>query len=222
MTQHSCLYEGRVRHRRFAPVKHEFSRRLFMLYADLDELPDLFRGRWFWSCERPNLAWFRRIDHLGDPQKPLAEAVRDVVEVRTGKRPNGPIRMLTHLRHFGIGMNPISVFYCFEPGSTIECILAEVTNTPWGERHCYVLEQRHAGRRGLRAVAEKRLHVSPFFGMDLEYRFQFSPPGERLSIHIENRTLDEKSERTPFDATLMLRRRPLSGRELARCWRVTR
>ena len=60
----SCIYEGRVSHARTAPAKHQFDYRLFMMYLDLDELPTVFRGRWFWSVSRPALARFRRDDHL--------------------------------------------------------------------------------------------------------------------------------------------------------------
>ena len=84
----SCLYHGRVRHRRIHPVRHAFTKRLFYLYVDLDELPRLFKGRWLWSARRPAPAWFRRADYLGDPAVPLADAVRDLVEERTGRRPN--------------------------------------------------------------------------------------------------------------------------------------
>ena len=43
-TRHkSCIFEGRVRHRRFTPVEHGFDYRLFMMYLDLDEAPGLFR-----------------------------------------------------------------------------------------------------------------------------------------------------------------------------------
>ena len=93
----SCIYEGSVRHRRFRPVRNEFRYRLFMMYLDLAELPHLFDAHPLWSNERPNLAYFRRRDHLGDPERPLDESVRDLVEERAGSRPTGPIRLLTHL-----------------------------------------------------------------------------------------------------------------------------
>src|SRR6187549_3965112 len=105
MSLHSCIYEGRVEHLRRTPVEHGFGYRVFMLYLDLEELPALFRNRWFWSTDRPNFAWFRRADHFGPPRQPLAESVRDLVEARTGRRPAGPIRLLTHLRYLGFVMN---------------------------------------------------------------------------------------------------------------------
>ena len=97
----SCIYEGRVRHTRRTPAKHSFDYRLFLMYLDLDELPGLFKKRWFWSTSRPALARFRRSDHIGDPAEPLAESVRNLVETETGRRPQGPIRLLTNLSYFG-------------------------------------------------------------------------------------------------------------------------
>ena len=79
----SCIYEGTVRHRRFRPVANAFRYRLFLMFLDLDELPDLFTGRLAWSIDRFNLAYFRRADHLGDPKVPLDQAVRSLVEERT-------------------------------------------------------------------------------------------------------------------------------------------
>lgn len=206
----SCLYEGHVRHRRFQTVSHEFQYSLCMLYVDLHELPTLFRDRWLWSTAWPNVAWFRRADHLGPPEQSLADAVRNLVAKRTGVRPNGPVRLLTHFRYFGFGMNPIALYYCFDAAERLEFVVAEVTNTPWAEQHCYLLDVRSAS--GLRVA--KALHVSPFLGMEFDYQFQLSEPGDSLVVHIENQVRDAAV--AAFDATLTLRRRPLTGRELAR------
>jgi uncharacterized protein len=134
----SAIYEGTVRHRRFAVRRHELNHRLALAYIDLDELPDLLGGRLLAS--RPGLVRFRRRDYLGDPSQPLADAVRDTVDAQTGTRPGGPIRLLTQLRTCGHCFNPVSFYYCFDrAGETVQSVLAEVTNTPWGERYAYVL-----------------------------------------------------------------------------------
>ncbi len=211
----SCIYAGRVRHRRFAPVPHTFRYRLFMMYLDLAELPELFRRRWLWSSDRFALAQFRRSDHLGDPSVPLDQAVRDLVAQRTGTRPAGPIRLLTHLRYFGYCFNPVSFYFCFDAADArLETIVAEVNNTPWGERHCYVLtDSMNMGREhNKRYRFEKAFHVSPFMEMDLGYDWRFTMPGERLAVHMEN----EKDGRRLFDATLALERTEIDGGSLAR------
>jgi DUF1365 family protein len=199
----SCIYEGSIRHRRPEP-RHEFRHRLALAYLDLDELPRLLDGRLV--DRRPGLVRFRRADYLGEPAKPLAEAVRDRVVEELGSRPSGPVRLLTHLRSFGHCFNPVSFYYCFDSsGAEVEAMVADVTNTPWGERHSYVI----AGRRGRFA---KALHVSPFLSMDQTYVCQATFPGERLSIHIENRRAGARV----FDATLTLSRRELTARSLRR------
>jgi len=211
----SAIYEGEVRHRRFTPTRHEFRYGLFLMYLDLDELPTLFRGVWLWSVDRPNVAWFRRGDHLGPAHQPLSEAVRNLVEQQTGRRPAGPVRLLTHLRYFGFAMNPVCFYYCFNMSGQVEYVVAEVNNTPWGEQHCYVLDLTDASHPGALRVA-KEFHVSPFLGMDYHYLFRLSPPGETLTVGIANHDRHAAGSRPVFDALLMLRRRELNSYELAR------
>jgi len=185
----SSLYTGHIRHRRFGPRRNDFRYRIFLTYLDLAELPTLFDRRWFWSARRPALAWFRRKDYLGDPALPLDTAVRDRVEAETGQRPTGPIRLLTHIRQFGYTFNPVSFYYVFDAtGERLETVVAEITNTPWDERHAYVLRVTEAERVGaqvLRWQFDKRFHVSPFLPMDMRYDWRFSEPGDTLSVDIE-------------------------------------
>lgn len=213
---HSAIYEGVVRHRRASPVEHTFSYRMFMVYLDLDELDHAFRGRWLWSASRPAIAWFRRKDHYGDLAVPLEESIRTLVEERTGARPTGPIRLLTHLRYFGYCMNPVSFYYCFdEADDRVDTIVAEVHNTPWGERHCYVLPRTHSlldHPTKTRYRFAKDFHVSPFMPMDQTYDWRFTDPGRKVGVHMANIQGGE----TVFDATMAMRRRPISGPALAR------
>jgi DUF1365 family protein len=212
----SCIYEGSVIHRRRRPVEHRFEFPLFMLYLDLDELPHVFDGRWLWSTRRPALAWFRRDDYLGDASKPLDMSVRDLVEARTGRRPQGPIRLLTHLRYAGYVFNPVSFYYCFEPeGGRVESCVADVTNTPWGERHAYVMPAHDTAASDgvLRCSEPKTFHVSPFMGMEFDYEWTIAQPGPRLSVQIGSH---ERGGAKLFDAALTLERREISGRSLAR------
>lgn len=211
----SCIFEGRVKHTRRLPVRHAFSYRMFMMYLDLDELPALFDSYWLWSARRPALARFRREDHLGDPRLPLADCVRDLVAERSGRRPTGPIRLLTHLSYFGYCFNPVSFYYCYdEQGQSVEAIVAEVNNTPWGERHCYVLPAAASEQPGpaLRFRPAKEMHVSPFMDMDVDYDWSFSPPGRALRVYMAN---DRDGERL-FDAGILLARREIGSAALAR------
>ena len=209
-TSASCIYEGAIRHRRFAVTEHAFRHRLALVLIDLDELPSLLGGRLV--RRRPGLVRFRRSDYFGDPALPLRESIADEVERQRGIRPHGPIRLLTGLRTFGHCFNPVSFALCLDAaGERVEHVLAEVTNTPWGERHAYVIS-RDPGAPALRGESEKALHVSPFIDMAQRYRWEVGDPGSQLRIHIENHGEEGKT----FDATLSLRRRELSRRGLRR------
>lgn len=215
---HSALYHGWLDHRRLAPRRHAFRYRLFMAYIDLAELDEVFRGRWLWSTRRMALARFDRRDHVGDPAQPLDESVRALVAERTGCRPAGPIRLLTHLRYFGYVFNPVSFYYCFDAaGCTVEAVVAEVGNTPWGERHCYVLRGGGAIAGPLQARSMKAMHVSPFHPMGLCYDWQLHTPSEALAVHMTLRSIESAdSESEPvFGATLALERVPITGAALA-------
>lgn len=224
----SAVYEGWVRHRRFEPIEHSFRYPLFLMYLDLDELPEVLDPFPLFSARRPAPAHFRRSDYMGDPGRPLAESARDAVETATGRRPAGPVRLLANLRYLGHIFNPVSFYYCFEQaGERVEAVVADVNNIPWGERHPYVLAR--GSRRGtvLSDELDKDLHVSPLMGMDQAYAFRAGEPGERLSVHIESRPVqhaDPPSEEhgvsssnggKAFDATLSLRRHELSRARLA-------
>ncbi len=210
----SCIYTGTIRHRRFRPRPNMFRYRIFFLYLDLAELPTLFDRHPLWSHERPNLACFRRRDHFGNPAIPLDQAVADLVEGRIGRRPQGPIRLLTHLRYFGHCFNPASFYYCYNSAdTTLETIVVEIHNTPWAERYCYVLDatkNEHPIRHWQRHRFAKSFHVSPFIGMDIDYDWRFREPGETLQVHMIDFTDGEKL----FDASLSLKKRSISRASL--------
>jgi uncharacterized protein len=208
----SAIYEGMIYHRRVAERAHEFRHRIAMAYIDLGEVDDVVGGAL--TRARPGIAHFRRSDYLGDPDVPLIEAVRALVTERLGAAPQGPIRLLTHLRTFGHCFNPVSFYYCYAPGGErLEAIVAEVTNTPWGERHAYVLtgDENPPDTAVLSGSFNKALHVSPFMGMNQRYAWRATLPGPMLSMRIES---IEDGARV-FDTTLCLRRKPLDRRTLA-------
>jgi DUF1365 family protein len=207
----SGIYTGTLRHRRFSEVPREFSHPVNFVYLDLDELPQLAGGRLL----RPSPgSWrFRRRDFHGPEDVALDVAVRDTVERQTGARPSGPVRMLAQLRCFGMAFNPVTLYYCFAPtgeGERVHSVLAEVTNTPWRERHAYALGPLE-GTRVLRTSTAKALHVSPFMPMDQTYEITLTPPAETLSVHIDCR----RESASDFDATLGLNRRELTAASLS-------
>lgn len=203
----SAIYEGVVTHRRIGPVDHRFRYPVYYALVDLDEV-DQVRG----TLPAPVLGRFapvrfERADYLGDPGTPLDRAVRDLVERERGVRPDGPIRLLTQLRTWGWLFNPISLYFCYQAdGTAVRYVVAEVTNTPWHERHAYVIEADPSDPTD--HWFPKQLHVSPFMEMDQWYRLLFTPPGDHLTVRLENH---QEGERV-FVATLSLHRRAMTRR----------
>jgi DUF1365 family protein len=202
---YSALYEGWVRHHRSQPHPHHFGYRVAMCYLDLDELSAVLARHPLWSDRPGRPVRFRRDDYLGNPSVSLAEAVRQVVAGAGAEEDvDRPVRLLTNLRIWGWCFNPISLYYCFDPtGQHVRSVVASVTNTPWGERHDYVLPAADDGM--VDETVAKALHVSPFLPMDLAHRFRLDPPGDQLRARVEDRRGDE----TVFGAELLLHRRPL-------------
>jgi len=203
----SKLFIGSLRHRRHHPREHRFSYRVFMPFINLAELPDLFRGNLLWSATRPALARFKRSDFLGDSDLPLEDEVRRRILEETGENHKGPIYLLANLRYFGYQMNPIACYYCFNEDETaLEYLVAEVNNTPWDERHSYVLRGPSSGQ-WLNTEFEKQFHVSPFNPMGMHYRWRSNTPNKRLVLHMATTV----GEDTIFDATLALKEQPMTS-----------
>lgn len=210
MIRASAVYEGTLMHARHAPRRHAFAYGVYLLYLDLDELPELLAAPGPLRDGRFGLLSFHRADYLGGAAD-LAEAARERVVAALGFRPAGPVRLLTHVRSLGYVFNPVSFYYCFAAdGSTLEAVVAEISNTPWGERHAYVVR---AGDDGARADLEKVFHVSPFFDLSQRYRWELGVPGDALAIEMRNL----ESGREVFRARLSLRRRAWSSAAL---WRA--
>ena len=204
----SAIYEGWVAHQRLGAPRHGFRYRVFLPLFDLDELPELLDPIPFWSARRPAPARFRRSDYLGGPTPSLAGYARDLVQDRVGHRPAGPVRLLANPRYFGIGFNPVSFFFLHgRDDSAVEAVIAEVTNTPWGDRTTYVLDGRSRSADGqIVGSFRKQMHVSPFQPMGQVYEIEVAEPGEDLRVRIRNL----EHGRPVLNASLELRRRELT------------
>jgi DUF1365 family protein len=206
------IYTGTVRHRRYHPFESEFSYPIFLMYLDISDLENVVSRSIFWNINKPAIVSFNRKDFHGNENIPLDKAVRDTVESRTGVRPEGRIRMLAHLRYFGYCFNPVSFYYCFNRNDdSVDYILAEVTNTPWKERHAYVLTASpEGGQSEIKLSMKKELHVSPFWDMDHIYEWVFSSPQESLNVFMKN----FKDGDHVFDVTLNMRRMQMNKNNL--------
>lgn len=206
------LYWGTLRHARYLPKKHAFSYKVFMPFVELETIHELTEHLPLWSTGRWAPARFLRRDFLGSPELPLADAVRQRIKEETGKDHAGRIYLLANWRYFGYQNNPIAVYYCYDAtGKQLQYVVAEVTNTPWGERHSYVLKAPDA-EQPLATEFQKALHVSPFNSMNMTYRWYSNVPGDDLNIQI---ALFEDGRRI-FDAVLSLAAEPLTARSARR------
>ena len=206
----SCIYEGVVSHHRFAPREHDFSYRACMLYLDVDELPVILKKTRFFSYQKPNLMWFNRNDYISPQSGTIREAINELIYKKFSHKVEGPIRLLSHVRTFGFVFNPVSFYYCFNRDTVLEYIVAEIENTPWGQRFAYVLpvEKKSAGSHRFRF--KKDFHVSPFLPMDMEYYWMFTNPDEHLVCRMYN----FKKGNLAFKAHLNLDRVPLHNQSL--------
>ncbi|MGV6806589.1 MAG: DUF1365 domain-containing protein [bacterium] len=204
----SAIFEGFVRHRRFHPREHSFRYRVFMMYLDLDELDEVLGTSALWSKRRISPARFKRSDYFGDPQSDLKESVLQHVSAELGEPVVGRVCLLTNLRYFGYIINPISIYYCFDAQDQLRAMLLEVTNTPWGDKHSYVL-RCDPHKNVQRKIFDKQLHVSPFHPMTMYYSWQSNTPGRSIAVHMQNRELQKGMDNCSTDATLSLKRQEI-------------
>jgi DUF1365 family protein len=211
----SGIYEGMVTHQRFTPLRHLFTYKVFMMYLDLDEIDFAFSHYWLWSVNKPNLASFYRKDHLGHLKIPLKDEIKRLVKEESGYEVAGPIRLLTNLRFWFYCFNPISIYYIFDAEDIhVEMIVLEVSNTPWGERHCYILtpDINTGNFSEQKFLLEKKLHVSPLMAMDYHYDCRFIIKSQ--SLFVKMNCLQDNNKH--FSASLNLHRQEINSKNLAR------
>ncbi|MCE0558065.1 DUF1365 domain-containing protein [Motilimonas sp. E26] len=201
--EHSAIYTGIVRHRRFSPVGHEFKYQVFFLGLDLDELGAVEKlGSWFKQNRWAPLS-FNHQDYLHKNQPVSRQAVWQKVQDLGGVALNGRVLMLGQLRCFGIYFSPVNFYYCYNDADELIYLLAEVSNTPWNERHYYLVDI------AANQPTDKVFHVSPFMDLNMKYYWRIKAPGKQLRLHMENR-----NEAKLFDASLMLQRVDLTNQNL--------
>ncbi len=209
----SAIYFGTVKHRRFRPVPHSFSYGVFMAFLDIDRIQELTGISRFLGYNRFNWATYDERDHFGDSRLSLRQRLEQDAFAHGVTLPDGPIFLLTHLRYFGYNFNPVSFFYCHNAQERLQLVLAEVNST-FGESHNYWLSQDSEllSPNARRYRTAKAMHVSPFMSMKLDYTFTFTPPDDKLVVHMD--TIEDG--KPFFDATLKLERKPWSARSLHR------
>lgn len=208
MSKHT-FYSGLIRHRRFQPKQHEFNYNLFMFCLDLDELSQLF-NRWpIVSMDRPALGRFNRKDHIGSEDISLKSHVLNQVHEQLGIHVDGRVTLLTHIRMWGVLMNPIAVFSCYDKDQQLQAVALQVTNTPWDEQCLYVLRADPSTTKQ-HFEFDKQMHVSPFNPMNMRYHCHYMLQDEQMILHLEN----HQDEQRITDATLVMQAQPLTHKKL--------
>ncbi len=210
----SALFRGSVRHRRFHPVAHEFRFPLFMWLLRLDELPSLIDSYWQFGDRRWHWARFRREDYLEPGERPLPDVAIERVAEGLGlgrEQVEGEVWLLGQLRYLGCYFSPLNLYFIRRDGE-FRHALAEVSNTPWNQTHCYAIDLHKPDPR------PKEFHVSPFNPMGQEYHWRIRPPeSDKLFVHLQVR--DQSSGQATMDASLNLRRLELDQGSLNRVLR---
>jgi uncharacterized protein len=196
----NSIYYGTVRHRRYFPKKHVFTYNVFYPYINIEDIPSLFKSFLFASYEKPNWISFYRKDYFGDAKIDLRTSIENLLTEHKAYKEHASIYLLSLPSFLGLNFNPISLYFIWSKDA-IRSIVAEVHNTPWGEKHCYVLSQPTLYKPPhYKFELDKKLHVSPFMDMNFIYRFNFKITAEQIILHIES----FKNKKLYFDATLNL------------------
>ncbi len=207
----SAIYRGRIRHRRYVPVSHEFEYDISMVMLDLDFLETEVSMFPILGSKLPSIGWFRLKDYVGgsDSCLDLKKYVLGEVKQQLGYAPEGKVLLLTHLRYWGFMMNPLAVFYCYDKNGRLHSIALQVTNTPWKEKTLYIVEASNSSAKS-ESRFKKSMHVSPFNPMDMEYVCKFVRPGKNLVFHLENHL----KSTCHTDATIVFKRKKFSRSQL--------
>lgn len=202
---HEGIYQGWVSHQRYQPSSHDFRYPLAMLMVDVDAVESVFKRSRLWSMERFNLISFHRKDYLGPSDISLREAVCRHIYDQIGEHFTGRIMMLTHPRYLGIIFNPVSFYFCYNTEQQLEYVIAEITNTPWNERHAYVLAVNKPTDSHVFAF-EKRFHISPFMPMNVDYLWRFNLDPQKMKIVMQ---VNQDGKRQ-FEVISAMQAKPLS------------
>jgi len=179
----SAIYKGKVFHERFLPTQHKFDYDIYLFWLKLSgsELDILTSTIPRFSANGKARVRFKREDYLGAPSTPLDEAVRQkMTSLNNGIALEGDVFMLGQLRMWGMYFSPVNFYYLRDKESGhFSHLLAEVSNTPWNERHHYLVDLKE------QQDTPKAFHVSPFNPMDMTYRWRISEPSRTLSLAME-------------------------------------
>jgi len=201
----SALYKGKVHHHRFLPKVHKFDYQIYLYWLKLSELDTLNTHLKRFSTAPDSKAWvkFLRSDYMGAGKNDLETQVLNRMSELNHSKLSGDVFFLGQARTFGMYFSPVNLYYLRQPDGFYSHMLAEVSNTPWNDRHHYLVDLN------VQADQPKAFHVSPFNPMDMRYQWDVQQPGEQLCLQ-----LSCVKEQKHFTAALNLQRQPLNNSTL--------
>jgi len=207
------VYLGDVKHRRFAVKEHRFSYPLYMMWVDLNNLQQLngvhkHLGTSGLKALKFNEAdYFKNISDLY--QLPIIERAHEQLAALGVNETFTHVYMLGQLRCFGVYFSPVNFYFFGNNDTRFKYMIAEVSNTPWNERHYYLVPLEK------KVNFKKVFSVSPFMNLDMNYHWHVKQLPDKTLIHIENK----QNEELLFDATLRLKRKELTSEELSKLFK---
>lgn len=207
MTLNSAIYRGHVRHRRFSPKKHQFSYSMYMLALDLDELEPVANKSIFFNLKKfAPISFYQKDYVIGEPI-PLKQRIANKVNQLGADFDGSRVVFMGQCRCFGIYFSPANFYFCYNKQDDARWMLAEVSNTPWNERHYYLVDLKGELKN------DKVFHVSPFMELAMQYHWRVKPPQKDVLIHIENH-----KDGKVFDATLAMKKQTFNQKNLFKTW----
>jgi uncharacterized protein len=199
-----ALLTGEVGHKRYIPKVHGFTYQVHYFWLDLDELATIPARGWLWSRSRFAACSYRRADYLAGPDD-LTQAVRQKLQQLGSKEPVAKVCMMSPLANWGYYFSPLTLYYCFDQSQQLVALLAEVSNTPWNERHYYLVpvdSVKLASAEPSQYQHDKAFHVSPFNPMDMQYHWTVLANSVQLQLSITNFKAEQKIFSAWFDLAI--------------------
>ena len=190
-----------------------------MLALDVSEVEKAGKGIGLFG-----FSWFHPLrfvekDYLRSEPYDLKQRIVNKVLQLGGHTNIHRIVMLVQVRCFGVYFSPANFYFCYDENDKCTQMLAEVSNTPWNERHYYLVDLLNK----VEQVNKKVFQVSPFMDLDMSYFWHVKAPSKdnsKLVINIENKRIDVLTGKVDklFDANLNLEKQSFNQRNLLRVW----
>jgi DUF1365 family protein len=208
----SSIYSGTVFHQRSIPKVHKFDYQIYLFWLKLSELDKLSEQVKGFSLEKSGISAvnFKRTDYLGSPDISLDDAVLSKMNELNAELNDaevepltGDIFLLGQVRTFGLYFSPVNFYYLRDMQGSYTHMLAEVSNTPWNQRHHYLVDLK------TQKDSQKVFHVSPFNPMNMQYKWNIQQPAENLRLH-----LSCYQKQKHFEAAINMTKKPLNTANL--------